>query len=102
MNPKQLCVACSVQVLYELLKRDPEVAQIPDDKGRIALELAVDRSYDQPSPALDVVVQMLSNPHQAGQLSGNERAHGRSLTGAIQTLLQVLRRLSVGCCHDVC
>ena len=76
MKQTHLCVACSVQVLYELLKRDPEVAQIPDDKGHIALELAVDRSYDQPSPALDVVVQMLSNPHQAGQLSGNGRGPG--------------------------
>ncbi|KAL3162656.1 Ankyrin repeat and SOCS box protein 16 [Trebouxia sp. C0009 RCD-2024] len=61
-----------VQVLYELLRHDPKGAELCDDKGHLPLELAVDRSYDHPSPVMDVVVQMLTNPDKVGQLFSNK------------------------------
>ncbi|KAL3135087.1 hypothetical protein ABBQ32_008032 [Trebouxia sp. C0010 RCD-2024] len=67
-----------VQVLHELLKHDPEGAGLCDDKGHLPLELAADRSYDHPSPVMDVVVQMLTNPDQGGQLFNNKVEGGHT------------------------
>lgn len=95
-----------MQVLHELLKHDPEGAGLCDDKGHLPLELAADRSYDHPSPVMDVVVQMLTNPDQGGQLFNNkvEGGHTEADSGAwaLPHLLFGTAPLIAWRCPDVC
>lgn len=67
---------CSVQVLYELLKHEPEGASISDDEGHLPIEVAADKACDYPSPVMDLVVQMLHSPSRVAELSGNARGLG--------------------------
>lgn len=66
-------VACRVQVLYELLKRDPEGASIPDDDCYLPIEVAADKAYDQPTDVMNLVIDMLQNPANVTRLSGNSK-----------------------------
>ena len=73
---------CSVQVMYELLRPDPEGGSIADDEGYLPIEIAADKSCEQPSEVMSLVMKMLSEPAQAGTLSG----HVQPWREAIRTL----------------
>ena len=63
-----------MQVLYALLKVDPEGANVADYEGHLPIEIAADRAYDVSSAVLDLVLEMLTHPANAGIISGIEKS----------------------------
>lgn len=59
---------CSVQVMHELLRQDPEGGSIADDEGYLPIEIAADKACEQPSEVMSLVMKMLSEPAEAGML----------------------------------
>ena len=62
-----------MQVLYELLKSDPEGASTPDDEDYLPVEVAADKACDQPSDVMNLVLEMLQSPANVTRLSGNSK-----------------------------
>ena len=66
-----LIPCCRVNVVRELLSRDPALATVPDDMKHTPLMIAADRAYESPSPVTELIMQMLQQASTSGRASGS-------------------------------